>query len=202
MIGWSTVAPALVSVMNAIAVDAALDASGFTAEWKHGQRGFTHDVQGFSLLMEVTSVVGIGEDETRYVRNESDEPVETICGNRRIVMQLTAIVPDRTDAMLAHVVLDRVRTRLMKRSSIAALIAVGVALGPVGPALKTPFKDKGRSVNAAVCSVTFQSVVNDADTVEAGWFNRVEVSSQLRNEAGDLLDSPSLQMVDEVIGPA
>lgn len=67
MSNWTDILPALLQLFSTIAPDEQLASqTPFFAEWKEGQRGAISDVHRFSVFLKVTSMVGLGGDETRY----------------------------------------------------------------------------------------------------------------------------------------
>lgn len=188
-IGWTDINPVLVEVFTEIARDTTNLTSGFSAEWKEGPRAFTSPQQGFSLLLKVISVSGIGEDETRREMVD-DEIIETQVGQRRFTLQVQVIFPNHTDEQWAFAVTERIRTRLMRPRIIARLHAVDVAVHRVQQAVKVSFKDHGRIVSAANMDVMMGTVVNDTDDIPAGWIQYVVATGHLQDTSGDELPSP------------
>jgi hypothetical protein len=201
MAGWSTAAPVIKQLLADLAADPAKvtpDSVPFTAEWQEGQRSFTHDVQKISLLLKVTTVSIVGEDELRRVFTESPAQfVSTVWGLRRVTLQVQAQMTERTDGDFAMVPLMRIMTGLRRDASVAALQAVDVDID-IGKAVKANFKDSGRVVSAANLDLFLFMLVSDQDPVESGWIETIELTSHVQNTPGVDIPLP-LQMDHEIL---
>lgn len=202
MIGWSTIRPVLIAVITEIGADTTRSQQNFTAGWKDLKRGIIHPEQRLELLLKVTSVVGIGEDETR--REMVDGVfVETQVGQRKFVLQVQASVPVPADpdAQLAFAATERIRTRIRRPRIIQQLLDAEIAFHKCGPALPTPYKDGDRVVDCATLDITFGTVVNDEDPIPASWIESVVVTSHIQDTDGTQLPA-SLQQVAKQIPDA
>lgn len=197
MIGWSTIRPTLIEVLTEIGADTMRSRQGFNAAWKEGPRSFIHAVQKLELRLKITSIVGIGEDETRRELVDG-ELIETQVGQRKFILQIQATTPEFTDTVHAFQATERIRTRIGRPRIIQRLLDADIAIQRIGPALPTPFKDKGRVVDCATMELTLGTVVNDDDPVPAGWIEKIVVTSHASDVDGTQLEPP-LQMVDEEI---
>jgi hypothetical protein len=215
MIGWTTISPALISLFGTLGKDSALEVPpvdgvggtrSFKAEWKEGQRSATHDVQRLSVLIKVTTVVGLGTDDTVYeeVPSDSTDPADAPylgqlravqLGQRKFTLQVQAIVPEHTDAFWAIAATERIRTGLRRPSTIAALDDVDVAIIDILPAIKASFKDNGRVVSCASLDVIFGTSATDIDPIPVGWIETITYSSHISDVDGVELP-PSLQVTD------
>jgi hypothetical protein len=199
VIGWSTIAPVLVDLTTRLARDDSLPTENFSAEWKERSRSFTHDGQSLSLLLKVTTVATIGDDETRYENHEGGLRASQH-GQRRVTLQVQAIVPEHTDELWAMAALERLRTRIRRPGSLTELLAVGVALIEDRQAVKVSFKDAGRWVSAANMDLVLAVVVNDVDPVPMNWIERIELTSHLTH-APDVDAAAALNVTGELLPP-
>jgi len=201
MISWNQIRPVLIDVFTKIAPDLNLGAVSFKATWREGQRGAIHDKQLCAVLLKVTSVVGIGEDETRrdFVAADSTDPAdqeylgmlrEVQTGQRKFNLQVEVHVPEQTDDSWAFNVTERIRTRIRRPSIIAQLSAVEVAFIRMTEAKKVTYKDNGRMISAAVLNVSFGTVANDIDPTPGGWIEFVELTGHLQDTSGVELPAP------------
>lgn len=210
MIGWTNINPVLLATFTEIGQSLAItNTRDFAAEWKEGPRSATHPEQRFSLLLKVTSVVGIGTDETIYenVPEDSTDPDDasylgqmraTQVGQRKFTLQVQIESPEHTDAFWAMAHTERIRTALRRPRIIDALNDVDVAIIEIRQAVKASFKDGSRKVSAASMDITFGTVANDVDPIPTGWIEAITITSHLQDTDG--IELPvSLQMVDEVI---
>jgi hypothetical protein len=199
VIGWSTIRPALIEILTQISADTTRSREKYQAAWKDGPRGFIDTAQRLELLLKITSVVNIGEDETR---REMIDGVftETQVGQRKFVLQVQATVPspEDLDSQNAFAATERIRSRIGRPRIIQRLLDAEISLHKCGAALPTPYKDKGRVVDCATVDITFGTVVNDQDPIPAHWIASVVVTSHASDVDGTQLEPP-LQMVDEEI---
>lgn len=182
MIGWTTVNPVLLDVFRDCAIDRTRLAEGFNAEWKEGPRSFTHPHQNLTLLLKVTRVGGIGGDETRYEETTVDNVTTvraTQTGQRRVTLQVQAIVPAQTDAQWAMATLERIRMRLDSPAISDRLDAVEVALIDVGDAVEASFPDRGRMASCGTMDVQLGMVANEDDPLPSNWIQYLVISSHL-----------------------
>jgi hypothetical protein len=196
MIGWSDINPVLKEICTECALDATRSAEGFTAEWKDGPRSFTSTTQKLSLLMKVTRVASVGEDETRSTTTTVGDVTtvtESQTGQRKVTLQLQAVVPEHTDEQWAMATLERIRMRLRRPRIIERLLDLDVSLIGIGDAIDSPFRDRGRVVSAATMEVFLGAVANEDDPIPSNWIQYLVISSRLSE--GTTLP-PGQQMVD------
>lgn len=210
MIGWTNINPVLLATFTEIGQNLAItNQREFGAEWKESPRSATHTDQRFSLLLKITSVVGIGSDDTvlENVDEDSTDPEDapylgqmrsTQVGQRKFTLQVQIVSPEHTDAFWAMAATERIRTALCRPRIIDALDAVDVAVIEIRQALKTSFKDGGRVVSAASMDITFGTVANDVDPIPTGWIEAITYSSHFSDVDAEELPA-SLQAVDTVI---
>jgi len=198
VIGWVDVNPVLLDVFAACALDRTRQAEGFKAEWKDGPRGLIHVEQRQAILLKVTSVVGLGGDETRYSETIDGDVTtvrETQTGQRKVTLQIQAIVPEHTDEQWAMASMERIRMRLETPKISDQLEAVEVAVIDIGPSLPASFIDKGRLMSSATMDVVFGMVANEDDPIPANWIQYLVISSHVRDIDGTELPTGQ-QMVN------
>lgn len=188
-IGWTQINPVLLSVFTEISLDTQRSSTGFTAEWTEGKRGFISPQQAFVPLLKVTSVVPIGEDETRR-ELVAGQLIETQVGNRRFTLQVQVICPEHTDERWAMAAASRIQTRINRPRILTRLDAVGVAVYSIGAAKKASFKDGGRVVSCALIDIMMGTVVNDTDDIPAGWIQYAVLTGHLQDTSGAELPAP------------
>lgn len=206
-IGWSVINPVIKDVITECVLDTMKPAGKFAAEWHEGPRKFTSDTQKLSLVMKVTRVAGIGEDETRQTVTtvgEGDAAVTTVTetqtGQRKITLQLQAIVPQRTDLSWAMASLERIRMRLGRPRVLERLLEVDVSVIEKRDAVKATFKDQGHVVSGGLMEVVLGATASEDDPVPAGWIQHVVISSHLL-DLDDTELPPAQQMVNVEVPP-
>lgn len=106
-------------------------------------------------------------------------------------MNVQSEVAEDEDEQWAMQTLERIRTRLRRRSVLDALLAVDVALIEVGTAQNVSTGFDGRVWSIGNLDVTFCAAVNDTDPIPTGWIERVVLSSRVRDAGGNVLPPPS-----------
>jgi hypothetical protein len=209
VINWTDVAPALRTLFSKIALDATrrqeledADLPEFQAQWGEKQREFTHPDIAKLLTLKVRSIVGTGEDERRYTAvtitpPDPDPPYvdirEDLVGIRRITLEVRVESTDHGEAedpaRWCWSMMERIRMRLYWQSSLAALLAVNIALVRIEAAQDATYSFDKRRVNACVMDVILAAGFTDEGEV-IGWIERIELTSHFQDAAGDDLDEP------------
>lgn len=195
MIGWSTVAPALKTLLSELALAAAVTPA-FQAQWFDGTREFRHpDVQQ-ELTLRVTRVADV-QTERRYDYDAGDTETpatltETLFGMREFTLEVRVESHDHRQDLSswAWSMLERVRSGLLFQRSIDALLAVEVGLVRLGDSRDVSFKFDKRTVHAAMFEATFNAAFEHSDSVNPAWFERALLTSNVMDPAGVALGSP------------
>lgn len=187
MTPWAGTSAALVALFTDLSKDVTLDATKYAPIWREGADVAEHDKQGFKLQLKVLSVRGVGEDETRWV---FDQGTQTLSSHqycvRSFTLQLTATARQLLDGRNPMAVLERVRTRIRRPSSLAAIGAAGLSLIRVEQALDATYTFDNKRRPCAVMDVVFTGAFTDEDPVDPGWIQYVDIDGEL---AGSV-DSP------------
>lgn len=207
---WSAICPVLIALFTELALDQVeadpIDPQKFprwSAEWSEQHRGMMAPGVRQALYLKVTSVVPVGEDETRYSAGPLDDDgaptlLSTVTGLRRFVLQVQSVVTERNiaDGLWCMQTLERIRTRLSRRSSIERLLAVDVALVRTEQSVKTARPKGQHQQSVGVMDVVLTAAVNDADPVPVGWIQGIELTMDVRNPAAG--DDPDawLEQID------
>lgn len=195
MIRWPEIAPLLIDVIGKLAADPRVPTERFSAEWTEGKRGAIDDKQRFSVLLKLTSVVGIGWDEQRLEEVADDATAKgdlpfrgklraTIVGQRKFTLQIQVHSVERTDDMMAMVPLDRIRIGLVRESVNDRLLDADVSVIDIKQSIKANYKDGGRVVSAASMDVVFGTSFGDTDPVPIGWVAQIVYDSHVRDVDG------------------
>lgn len=194
MIDWPQVKPELIALFSALAVPPK-GSQPFQAQWRNRALVSTSDVYKADLFLRITSVVGIGNDDTRrrVLRDTGGNVTSvehSVTGPRRIIMRVEAHSTVDTDSESASNMLERIRTGLRVQSSTEALQSVKLSVTKIGAALDVPYVKNGHSVPRVAMDVTLVGVANYIDTIPGGWFEKIELTSHLRGENNVELPPP------------
>lgn len=195
---WSTIKPALVGLVSSIA----FDDDGPEPTWHGRPRPLIGDRIRYEITLRITSVAAIGPDETRHdeiVVSGSPALRGTQYGHRRIVLRIEATSTTNTDDAHALHLIENVRTRLRRPSSLETLLAVGLSIVGTGATLDTTYRDGARYVPRATLDVTLLGTVADADPVPVGWIQYALATSHVKDTDG--LELPSPPNVSEELIP-
>lgn len=201
-VGWSSINPALIELFSAIALpnESAPPTPAWLTEWKDRPLTVMHTTVRAKLYLTITSCIGLGEDEQRFElvptdATGDDEPFagqlrETITGQRKFTLNLRCDAMQNTDAGFAFAMLERVRTRIRRGASIAALDAVEVALIRAEAARNISSKRDQHILSQATMDLIFGTVASDDNPVPVGWIETIVFSTKIQNVDGVLLPSP------------
>ncbi len=204
MIAWSTVAPALRSLLSDLALAAPVTPD-FEAQWSEKASEYRHPEVQKALLLRVTRVAG---DETyrQYVATTVDDEtilVEHLVGQREFTIEVRVESHEHDEAGTygwAWSMLERVRTSLMFQRAIDALLAVDVGIVRLSDSRDVSFTFDKRRINAALFEATFNAAFDLSDAVPANWFEHAALTSRFQDAAGVTLSSPP-NITDVVVPP-
>jgi hypothetical protein len=211
MIGWSEIAPLLKSIFTSLAIDTTRPHAKFAAEWTEGQRSAISTEQKLAILMKLTTVVGIGRDETRrrYVDPSSTDPADAAylgqqrvyqVGQRRFTIQVQAHMTERTDSLMAQIPLDRIRVGLRLPRILDQLHDAEVAHIRTERSIKANYKDGQRVVSAASMDVVFGAAFTYDDPIPGNWIEQISYSSHFADTDGTELTVPP-NVTDFIVPP-
>ncbi len=198
MIDWSKISPKLVELITSLSLDD--PPPEFKAQWAHKTRDYLTPSVAAELVLRVVSVQGVGSDETRHkevtITPDVGDPYielhEQIVGHRKFVLEVRveSQIHSEEENRWCWSICERIRTRLRRGRSNAALRAINVSLLSIGAATDTSFSFEKRKINVALMPITFYAAFCDTDTVSVNWFERVLLTSQIKNVDNTLLSSP------------
>jgi len=156
---WNTILPGLAALLASL--------TGLQITKTDMPQKVTDSTLKAQLEFRITSCVGIGEDEWRYVADT--DPTQqhlTICGHRAFTLQVKCTSYDATNTNMAPWYLERIYTRLSRPANLAAMDPLGVAWTDAGPTLDLGqvISEEERIFSIGVKDFMFTAVVNDADT--------------------------------------
>jgi len=200
MIDWAQAAPGLEQLFASLAFGTL--PAGFKASWEGRPQGFIKTPESTSLELKVRSIQDIGEDETRKIItkvNGVDTDVYAQLGNRRVILSVKVESYRNTNALWCFSTIERIRTRLRRPSSLAALDAINFALVNTGPSVPVPTARANREWSVASMDVTFGTRFEDAENAAFGWISTVIVTPQAQGTDGATL--PDAINKEQTIGP-
>lgn len=194
MIDWVAANQGLVALFTRLAFDA--PPVKFKAQIEGRTQRYTDGETKTDLVLSLRSVGPIGEDETDQVDadgeplEEGDTPHFAQLGNRRVIIECRIETYKNTDANWAFATIERIRTRLNRPSSHAALEAFNFALVDTGPAVALPMQVKGANWSAAAMECTFGTRFMDVERETFNWIARVDITSRVQDTGGQELPAP------------
>ena len=172
MIAWSTIKPALVSLIAGIAVEPIVGAPAFVATWDDQPEFMSPDYR-VRVTMKITNVSPKGWDQER--REYSGGVFRTrVVGHRSFVLSISVECTEDTDTESVQHTVERIRMRLRRTSTIDALSAVGVSLIRTEPTAYPGAFRNHRNTGKAVLDIKFATVANDTEEV-ANWIETADV---------------------------
>lgn len=196
MIDWSTVGPGLITLLSKLAFD--VKPVNFDGRWFGRPQKFVPSSSKTDLLLKLRSIDDFGgEDETRLVEEDLDgndlgDVYEAQLGDRRVVLEVKIETYQNTDPLWAWSTIERIRTRIRRRSSIADLLALNFALVDVGPSIPVPTPRRDLEWSVVLAEFTFVTRFEDRQTDPAEWIDKIEVTTEFESTDGTQLPSPAL----------
>ena len=209
MIGWSAIGAELQAIFSEIATKRP-DPGGapFQAAWVDGRRPWQDgkrftitDERGFSVGLTVTSVSGIGQDETRETLSDENELIETATGQRKFTLQMQALaIAGGVNEDFAMALTERTRTRLTSRRIVDRLLEIDVDVISCGPSVFLGHRDGQRMLTSATMDVVFGCTASEDDPIPAGWIQYLVISSHVK-DLDDATLGTAQQMVNVEVPP-
>lgn len=157
----ATIEPALVTLASALT---GVEAS--CCVWENAPRP-RHN--GRLVLLSWVSIVGAGVDETTWTYAADADPLKemtpTVTGQRKATLQLSVEALDQRPGHTARQLAERARTLAQGPSSLAALLAVGLAFAGAEPVQQADYRVDGRMVSRCTLDLhlnALSAVVDDA----------------------------------------
>lgn len=198
MIDWETLNPAVLSLVERLAVDA--NHSTLSVEHKDRSRKLISPQNKRALTLQILNIVGLGDDEERHEDVAADatgadapwagELRARVVGHRRVTYRVVCDALENTDKAWAWGTIERIRTRLRRTTSIDALARVDAALNSVGQSLEANFRHDKRIVNRVILDFALNVRVNDVEEAPIGWIEHVVLTSEIKDVDSTLLPVP------------
>lgn len=167
------------------------------------------------FVLRMGPILEYGVDEQTNLDNidpvtgepDVDEPrSDMVVGQRLFTVQVRVMSRDQEHDTVAWIVAERIRSRMrfryVKDKWFRPKCVALVSMGQVIPIPQPPAKPEAvelRCQSEAVLEVSLATVITETDAAAVGtWIEQVEVTSQIRNAGGTLIDS-SLQLDQEVM---
>ena len=193
---WTDVNPELVRIFGELALrdEGSRQPGNWKPEWRDRAvvaTAVSGQLKGVKLYLKVTSCIGIGTDEIRY---EQETPTsylqETIYGLRRVTLRLECHSGEASDEQWPLSILERIRSRLRRRRTIGALLALNVGIISIGAANDISSRKDQHIQSRAVMDLLLTMVSDDRDPVPTGWIASVVITSHLEDVDGIELPIP------------
>jgi hypothetical protein len=145
-------------------------------------------------LLRVTSVPALGVDETRYTFTDDAAPAPDVfpeqTGNRTPVLSVKVDSYDNNARTRARAILERIRTRLRRPSSRAALAKIDTSIATIGTVFAVGRVEDNREYSRAAMDVVLNAAICDAD-VPFGSIKTIEVSGEITDAADVVVGTPA-----------
>jgi hypothetical protein len=138
------------------------------------------------IKLDLRGLTGVGVDETQYTYTPGSpgslDTTQTGC--RQVTLIVRAEMYRRADE--ADELLDKIRTRLRRRSSLATLLGLNLAIATIGPTISIPTRYDNRVISCSLMEVVLNGVAIDdisTDTDPAGegetWIATVDTTNNI-----------------------
>lgn len=187
MLAWSQINPALIGLVSRLAFPG--ETPEFTAQISGRSAKVTHSKLQTDILLKIRSIAPIGTEETRRITIDGQNYFAQY-GQRRIIYEIRVEAFQNTDLTWAWNALERIRTRLSRPSSLEVLDSLNMALIETGTALDIPVTRDRRQWSVAAMDVTLGAAFLDIEDSPYNWIQNVEITSQIQDVDGILIQSP------------
>lgn len=176
------------------------EASGLATYW-FGEE--VENVDNPYCELQVGASRGLGVDESRQTYDGTQaagkEVVRSQYGNRLFMLSCRAQTRDHRPNYAARFYLEKVRTALYKRTSLAVFGAADLALVEALPLVNLDRVFQDRQNSRAMLDIRFATIATEVDPHEkGGYIDKTEITSDLRDAGGTSLPS-NLQLIEEEI---
>ena len=178
---WATLNATLLSVFSEIACDPIDNVPEFEARWRDRAQERMSPHYGHALYLKFINVATVGNDEVRYEYDPGEDTnTATVCGMRRITLQLRSECTEETDELWALGILDRIQTRLVfPRYWDRFKDEANATFSSWGPAQDVSAKVDGRWQSMGTQDFVLFAAINETDPVPAGWIEKLLLTSDL-----------------------
>lgn len=148
---------------------------------------------GRLVLLSWVSIVGAGVDETAWAYEENADPLlemtPTVVGQRKATLQLSVEVLDQRSGSNARQLAERARTLAQGPTSLAALLAVGLAFASAEPVVQADYKVDGRMVSRCTVDLHLNAMSAVVDTAaQTSYIASVTTTSTITHPDGTAVD--------------
>lgn len=192
MIRWDLLNPGLETLIAGIAFPD--QDPTFKVFWNGRPKEQTHSGTQTDILLSISDISNFGYDETRLIEVDSQE-VFAQYGVRLITITIRVESFNNTDKTWAFQTIEKIRTRLRRPASIAALNVLELSIVEFGNAIPVSLPRDRREWSVAEMDVTFEHSICDAEDTSPNRITSVEVTSQIRDALGLLPTPPNWQEV-------
>lgn len=177
----ATIEPALASLASTLTgVEAAC------CVWENAPRPRSN---GRLVLLSWVAIAGAGVDETAWDYAENEDPLlemtPTVVGQRKATLQLSVEVLDQRSGYNARQLAERARTLAQGPSSLAALLAVGLAFASAEPVQQADYRLDGRMVSRCTLDLHLNALSTVTDTAgQTSYLTSVTTTSTVTHPDG------------------
>ena len=171
MIDYPTIRPALISLIeDLVPVGLSL---GITSNVVWEDQGQLYGKSQYRL--KIGSPTSIGTDWTKYESNSTGGLTATLKGVRQFTLSISFETISQEDDEFAPYVLDLVRTRLKRDSSLKALAAVNLSIASLKDVIEVPLTDGDHVWSKYVLDIRFNTSATEVDgSYDGSWIESVE----------------------------
>tara|TARA_R110001592_G_scaffold204704_1_gene454961 strand:- start:2560 stop:3174 length:615 start_codon:yes stop_codon:yes gene_type:complete len=166
----------------------------YEPRWQHGssRNVFADPATGWKTVLRIVSVSSLS-NARRYSVNAVNPALldENIASMKRMIVEfkVEADYFDDDASRWAVMVAEEVKSKLYLSSVRSAFLSAEMALSEVGDTIDASFPNDNRTVNTALFEMTFM-VADCVTNPDVEWFDHIDLTSCIFDEAGALLSSP------------
>lgn len=172
---WTDIRAALKTLIGNLA-----ELPGDETQWEDQGRLYVDSVGRAVALLKTDPITPIGQDEriTTYDETQAlgEEMQDVLRGVRNFTLKVKVESYEQSDDSTAYTYVERVRDRISRASSLAALRDVGCAFIRTEPTADLSAVRDDRWTSIAVLDIRMRVAVSEADPARYGYIATVEVT--------------------------
>ena len=192
---WNTLAPVLRDTITSLALNAP-DAK-FKARYRDTKEALVSPTVKLAVVLTIPTSREV-ETHERLVLVD-DALTSTIHGIREFTLNVQARSYELDFNRWAMVVLERIRSRIHKRSVRDTLLAANVVCYQTGAIRELEQKQDGRALSVANLDLFMRAGFEDTPEAGLDWIETIELTSHVTSEGGIEYERPAGNFTNEII---
>jgi hypothetical protein len=196
---WATLAPFIKTTITGLALDVA-DPLWTGAKFRDQKRPFISPTLGAEIVIRIAqSRVVAGDERATFTPGSPGSLSIAMHGIREFTVNVQAKSHKLEYAGWCHEYLERIRTRIMRRSVRDAMLVQNLICYEAGPIIELEGKEDGAALSVGSLDLFMRA--GFVDTAETGqnWIETIELTSHVSDEGGTEYEQPAGNFTNEIM---